>query len=372
MAKLPVTLTWHTVVVCLVVALIQLFLGDQTAAEEQKLVIDTDGVVDDVKAISLALQNPKVNVVAITTVAGSTTVEQATANVARTLRANGVRKYIPVIKGAEFALIGNINTTQDGILFFGQDGLSNQPHSMPRALDSDSTAHVKGVEAAEALVELFKRNRGKLTLIALGPLTNLAMAIKIDPEFALWPKKLVLTGGNFYGMGNIRTSSTAEFNFNADPEAAEIVLQSMKCPITIVAWETTFFYQDIQQKRFDFKRHISLDFPLARYFKAISQRPRQFMSKFNLPYRYCDEITVAAAIEPTKIIDTSRNISAAVELHGTMTRGQLVIAWLEDYFGKSMETQMNKIELVMNYNFEQLDEMMIDAIQNVQQFDQFI
>lgn len=91
----------------------------------------------------------------------------------------------------------------------------------------------------------------------LGPLTNLALALELNPEFANLPKKLVITGGNIYGkflssyssirsgMGNIRTASSAEYNFNSDPEAASIVLQKMRCPITIVAWETTFFFQDL-------------------------------------------------------------------------------------------------------------------------------
>ncbi|KAI6242435.1 Uridine nucleosidase 1 [Aphelenchoides fujianensis] len=348
-----------------------LVVAVQAAEEREDVVIDTDGVVDDVKALSLALQHPRLQVVAITTVAGSTTVEQATANVARTLRANRVRHYIPVVKGAEHALIGNLNTTADGVLFFGDDGLSNAPLAAPKALPADSTVHVRGVEAAEALVELFSRRRGQLTLIALGPLTNLALALKLEPAFAEWPRKLVLTGGNFYGMGNIRTASTAEFNFNADPEAAEIVLQGMRCPITIVAWETTFFFQDLRQEKHDFKQHISLDLPLARFFRAASRRPRQFMARFGLPYRYCDEITVAAAAEPA-VIAASRNVSAAVELHGAMTRGQLVIGWLEEYLGASAERPMRRIQLVMDYDFARLDRLMQDAIRRVPDADDFV
>ncbi|KAI6242373.1 Uridine nucleosidase 1 [Aphelenchoides fujianensis] len=385
------------------VVFLLLVLAVRAAEEEREdVVIDTDGVVDDVKALSLALQHPRLRVVAITTVAGSTTVEQATANVARTLRANRIRHYIPVVKGAEHALIGNLNTTADGVLFFGDDGLSNAPLAAPKvarlhchrrrqlacfqALPADSTVHVRGVEAAEALVELFSRRRGQLTLIALGPvrsfiqsialihwlkLTNLALALKLEPAFAEWPKKLVLTGGNFYGMGNIRTASTAEFNFNADPEAAEIVLQGMRCPITIVAWETTFFFQDLRQEKHDFKQHISLDLPLARFFRAASRRPRQFMARFGLPYRYCDEITVAAAAEPA-VIAASRNVSAAVELHGAMTRGQLVIGWLEEYLGASAERPMRRVQLVMDYDFAHLDRLMQDAIRRVPDADDFV
>ncbi|KAI6242533.1 Uridine nucleosidase 1 [Aphelenchoides fujianensis] len=364
-----------------------LVLTVRGAEEREDVVIDTDGVVDDVKALSLALQHPRLRVVAITTVAGSTTVEQATANVARTLRANRVRHYIPVVKGAEHALIGNLNTTADGVLFFGDDGLSNAPLAAPKvarlhchrrrqlacfqALPADSTVHVRGVEAAEALVELFSRRRGQLTLIALGPLTNLALALKLEPAFAEWPRKLVLTGGNFYGMGNIRTASTAEFNFNADPEAAEIVLQGMRCPITIVAWETTFFFQDLRQEKHDFKQHISLDLPLARFFRAASRRPRQFMARFGLPYRYCDEITVAAAAEPA-VIAASRNVSAAVELHGAMTRGQLVIGWLEEHLGAPVERPMRRVQLVMDYDFAHLDRLMQDAIRRVPDADDFV
>jgi inosine-uridine nucleoside N-ribohydrolase len=104
-----------------------------------------------------------------------------------------------VIKGAEQNLIGHINTTADVLKFFGHDGLSDEQNAEPKAKSSDSANFIDKIHAAEALVTLCKEHKGEIVLVAIGPLTNLALALELDPEFARYPKKLVLTGGNIYG-----------------------------------------------------------------------------------------------------------------------------------------------------------------------------
>lgn len=86
------------------------------------------------------------------------------------------------------------------------------------------------------MIDIFKANKD-VTLIAIGPLTNIALAILLEPDFVNWPKEMIILGGNVYGAGNVNSFSTSEFNFNVDPEAAHVVLKEMKVPVTLVPWE---------------------------------------------------------------------------------------------------------------------------------------
>jgi inosine-uridine nucleoside N-ribohydrolase len=158
------------------------------------------------------------------------------ANVSRTLRANGNKK-VPIYKGAEKPMIENGGTTEKEQTFFGKDGLGDTPTESPELLESDWNAHEKGEHAAVALTKIFTEN-SDLVLVCIGPLTNIALALKLEPKFAKRPKAIVLMGGNVHAMGNVKPNSTAEFNFSYDPEAAHIVLKEMRCPITVIPWET--------------------------------------------------------------------------------------------------------------------------------------
>lgn len=103
-------------------------------------------------------------------------------------------------KGAEEALILDPHepSIKNEELFFGSDGLGAAPEEWPPALASDFDAFVPRVHAAEALAQLFEQHRD-LTLCCLGPLTNVALALKLAPGFAAWPRKVVVMGGNVHG-----------------------------------------------------------------------------------------------------------------------------------------------------------------------------
>ncbi|KAL6734461.1 hypothetical protein Aduo_004999 [Ancylostoma duodenale] len=161
-----------------------------------RLVVDTNGVSDDIRAISLALQHPDVEVLAFTTVRGCVSVEQATANVARCQRANDVQKQLLIYKGAGEPLLGRENDFYSENYFFGRDGIGDQPNAFPEVLRSDFEPTSEEV-AALALVRIAKENP-EATLVCLGPLTNVAIALKIDPNFTF--SKVFVMGGNYYGI----------------------------------------------------------------------------------------------------------------------------------------------------------------------------
>ncbi|KHJ85224.1 hypothetical protein OESDEN_15054 [Oesophagostomum dentatum] len=135
-------------------------------------------------------------VLAFTTVHGCVSVDQATANVSRCQRANGVLKPIPIYKGAAEPLLGNESSFRSENIFFGKDGIGDQPNAFPELLPSDFTPTTEEV-AALALVRIARENP-EATLVCLGPLTNVAIALKIDPNFAF--SKVVVMGGNYYGI----------------------------------------------------------------------------------------------------------------------------------------------------------------------------
>ncbi|CAD5210552.1 unnamed protein product [Bursaphelenchus okinawaensis] len=327
-----------------------------------RLVIDTDAVTDDVRAVSLALQHSNSEVLAITTVAGCVPVEQAVANMVRTLRANNVTG-VPIFKGASKPLILNNHTRHNEKILFGNDGLGDHPTEFPTVRPDDYNGHQHEIPAAIALIDLFRKNRD-LTLVCLGPLTNIALAIKLEPRFCEWPRKIVVMGGNIYGKGNISPNSTAEFNFSMDPEAAFIVINEMKCKITVIPWEA--FLHESKVSTVDFHAHLKLDAPLARYFEMVTRRGRKTLSKVDRQYGYCDEVAMGVALDPDSLVLKEKVLQASVELHGALTRGQMAIDWMEGIFPETMSASIHRINshvsFVLAYDVKVLDEMIFETI----------
>jgi len=175
-------------------------------------------------------------------------------------------------------------------------------------------------------------------------MTNIALALKLDPSFAKQPLKYVFMGGNYHGIGNTVPDSTAEWNFWSDPEAAHIVLAGMRSPMFGVTWEAVIG-TPVHSK---FLAHWKVDNKLSKFLAAtVAINP-------NL---YCDQITVALVIDPT--IAIRRNLLyASVELHGTFTRGQMVISWMTEH------EPWNRVTLLEEYNVTAVSRLMLDAVKN--------
>lgn len=188
----------------------------------KRLVIDTDTGADDAVALLMALAHPTATVEAVTTVAGNVPLVQATRNACCTLRVAG-HADVPVYVGADRPLTRPLETATD---VHGSDGLgdSNQP---------DPQIEVQAEHAVDALLRLSRQNPGELTLITLGPLTNIALALAIDPAFLTRFDHTVIMGGAPDVVGNI--TDMAEFNIWVDPEAALRVFESPGNK-TMVGW----------------------------------------------------------------------------------------------------------------------------------------
>ncbi|KAI8491964.1 hypothetical protein Bbelb_303370 [Branchiostoma belcheri] len=197
---------------------------------QQKLVIlDVDPGIDDAIAMMMVLSQPAVRVLAVTCVRGNAReVLLDCKNALRVLQAAG-RADIPVYVGASLQLMGN--DVYDYTYWNGRDSMGDAPDKYP----PDYRLINQAEHAVLTLIRMSKAFPNQITLIALGPLTNVALARRMDPDISSRFKEIIIMGGNIRGEGNIGIS--AEFNFWMDPEAAQVVLREYKCPMKVVPWE---------------------------------------------------------------------------------------------------------------------------------------
>lgn len=289
----------------------------------RRLVIDCDpgnGIpgadIDDGLAIGLALAAPEVLSLELVTVVSGNTHRDQGYGVARTLldRA-GVE--VPVYAGASRALLEpsepwrlrqDANSSTQSVLDSWRDVAPPDAHDAYAALG-----------AATQLVELVRANPHEITVVAIGPLTNLAHAIQIDPEFPELVHEIVIMGGAFNVPGFLQ-----ELNFGIDPEAAHVVLSS-GARITLIPLDAT---SQTLLTHADLDRLLPTTSNLTRYLVETT-RPWIDLAAAWRNIDGCllhDPLAVAVLIDPT-IAEFAEEI-VGVELHGTLTRSRPV-AWTE-------------------------------------------
>ena len=213
--------------------------------ERVPLILDVDTGVDDALALALAVRSPRAELVAVTTLAGNVDVERATANSLTVLDWLGATN-VPVHRGASRPLV---RPPQDAADVHGTNGLGNAdlPPS-DRAPDP--------LRGPAAIVRLAHERPGEVTLVCVGPLTNLAIALNVEPRLPDLLRRLVVMGGAFDVPGNI--TKHAEFNVYADPEAAAQVVAapfprstvvglnvSHQTALPLAVWEATVSAGDV-------------------------------------------------------------------------------------------------------------------------------
>ena len=202
----------------------------------QRILIDTDPGVDDALAILLALLSPELHIEAITTVCGNVPVTQGTENLFRILEVLDLAEYPLIAQGEARPLVKSLVTAAH---VHGDDGLGNV--SQLRNADGSplyppADTHISSTSGVDLILELVTRYPDELTLVALGPLTNVAQAIRKDPAKMQRLQKIVVMGGAFEDYGNVTT--TAEFNIFVDPHAAQEVFHA-NIPIDIAPLDAT-------------------------------------------------------------------------------------------------------------------------------------
>ena len=216
-----------TRIFCLI-SLIILNCGQLTAtAQSRKVIIDCDPGIDDATALILAMQYPGIEILGITTVFGNASLEQSTKNALRTVELSG--KNIPVYKGAEKPLSVPLAAPPDFV--HGKDGLGNTNQPEPKIACQQKPA-------AQFIADIAKTYPGEVTILAVGRLTNLAEALKIDSSLARNVKEVILMGGALHVPGNV--SPVGEANISGDPHAADIVFTA--------PWKVTMIGLDVTTK----------------------------------------------------------------------------------------------------------------------------
>jgi len=284
-------------------------------ALRKKMIIDSDTGIDDAMAILMALEAHKrkaVEVLAITAVSGNTTEPDAERNILRTLDAAGCGD-IPVHRGATEALV--VPYPHEGGHYHGLDGFND--------IKFDTTPDMKRINeepAWQAISRLSKEYPNEITLVAIGPLTNVAIAMKADPGLAERLKEIFIMGGNIEAFGNV--TEAAEFNFHADPEAAYTVLRLTKCPTTIAPWELSYKYNHVD---FDWRREVlgKIETPAAKLINACEEVWFRNWGWGN-NWILCDQLAMVAALNSKSVV-VSRDVVASVELQGSFTRGMMVL-----------------------------------------------
>lgn len=192
----------------------------------KKIIIDTDPGVDDAMAILFALKSAEIELVGLTTIFGNVYTDLATQNALRLVEFAG-RPDIPVAYGAELPLIVPLSYVADFV--HGADGLGNTNQLPPQGQAVDQSA-------AQFIVDMVMAQPGQISLVPIGPLTNIALALALEPRIAENVAEVVIMGGAATVNGNVNPA--AEANIIHDPHAADIVF-SANWPLTMVGLDVT-------------------------------------------------------------------------------------------------------------------------------------
>jgi len=290
------------IVVC---AFLLLVLASAVAATPQRVIIDTDPGIDDAMAILLALNSPELKVEALTVVPGNVDGKQGLENALKIVSLAN-RCDVTVAGGAQHPLNQKLITAQ---YWHGPNGLAGV--ELPA-----SKCKVDSRFGPDLIIEVVHKYPHEITLIPVGPLTNIALAVSKDPSIVPLVKDIVIMGGSITG-GNV--DGAAEANIYNDPEAASIVFKA--------GWMVTMIGSDVGEKTLMMRSHLAelqsehgpeSDFiaKLADYYLTRSEK-----SGYQGAAMY-DPLAVATVINPALV--TLKDMHVDVETKGEFTRGETV------------------------------------------------
>lgn len=279
----------------------------------KRIIIDTDTAGDDTIALFTALHHFKVE--GVTIAGGNVTFDQQVENALYTIEVASPGYHVPVFKGYERPILARgqeIHQTVEDV--HGSDGMGGA--LFPKATQLPESQH-----AIDFIIEKVKESPGDIALLAIAPLTNIAMAIKKDPNIAQAIPHIYIMGGTNNSLGNI--TAAAEYNFFVDPEAAKIVLSS-GIPITMVGWDMC-----TEHSLMDPDDHLeieNLDTRGSDFFIKINKVVMNFnknVHKLN-GTTHPDTLLVAIAANEEIMIE-SNHYFVDIETKGELTRGYSLV-----------------------------------------------
>ena len=292
-------------------------------ATRRRFIIDTDTASDDAVALIMALERRDVEVEAITIVGGNVPVELGSTNARLVVELCG--KTTPVYEGCHRPLL---REAVDSTFFHGPDGLGGMNYPAP-------SRPAAGTDAAAELIRRFREAHdaragtrpGEITLVTLGPLTNIAAALVQEPRLATWVRECYVMGGAACAVGNI--TPAAEYNIWCDPEAARIVFHS-GMRMLMVSWEHSRGAASLTEAEMEEVRGLGTD--KARFAidcnRSALRANRELLGDRGLALP--DPVTMAIALDPSICTERSPHF-VDVSVDEALTRGMTVV----DRFGVS-------------------------------------
>ena len=289
---------------------------------KRRLWIDTDTASDDVVALIIALRHPDVEVVGLSVVAGNVPLEMGVQNALITLERCG--STAPVHAGAARPLSRVLESAQN---VHGHDGMGD--------IGLDLTGRVPtSLDGIGAMIAAFREHPGEIELVTLGPLTNVAVAVRSEPRFASWVKRCVSMAGTGILPGNV--TALSEFNVWADPEAAFVVFES-GMRIEMVGWDVSWQDAVVPDSLAEELRLLS---PLAEFAIDIQRGVREFcrnvtkIDGFDFP----DPIAMCVAIDDSIVMKEDTRYVEVILGEGH-ARGQTMVDW-RGVTGKAANTRV--------------------------------
>jgi inosine-uridine nucleoside N-ribohydrolase len=279
--------------------------GTSAQASSRKIIFDTDPGTDDAMALMLAFNSPELDIRAITVVPGNVTAKQGLENALR-MTSLAKRCDIPVAGGAQHPLFQKLITAE---FWHGKNGLANI--ELP-----PSKCKVDRRFAPDLIIEIIHAAPHEITLVPVGPLTNIALAIEKDPSIISLVKEVILMGGSIKG-GNV--NAAAEANIYNDPEAAQIVFQA--------GWPLTMVGLDVGDKTLLGRKYLGELASTHGPMNDFTYQVAKFLVELSEKYGYSgtpmyDPLAVGVAIDSTLV--TAPSMHVEVETRGEFTRGETV------------------------------------------------
>ena len=338
-----------------------------SAMAKTKLIVDTDtgfalpynkGHMDDASTILMLLQSQEIDMMGITEVSGNVWVEQGVQNALKLLEIAG-REEVPVFRGALYPFVHDVEhfdrveKIANGYTWRGALNPWNQgPDHVVPPLGALPRLEPQEMNAVQFLLETVNRNPGEITILAIGPLTNLALAMGIDANFAERIQHLIIMGGAFYTGGN--SNGAAEFNFWWDPEAARKVIRS-GAKISLVPLDVCL---QTKYQKWQFDRILASGNRISQFFRAVDtpyweSNPKKRITVF-------DAVAAAYLLRPAIFPDVKRKF-VDVEISPSLSYGQSLLFAKEDRWEGKLDYRpplgAREVDIVFNVELERYDEL---------------
>lgn len=312
--------------------------------KKKNIIIDTDPGIDDAIAILFALKLEEIELKAITTVAGNVAVEKCTKNALRILELVG-RTDIPVVEGACKPLVKRLRTAE---YVHGIDGLGNTNLA-------DPTNKPLNTDAVDFLVETILKTRDPITIVPIGPLTNIALSLIKEPKIANKIDEIIFMGGTAGSYGNV--TPLAEANVYCDPHSAKIVLQS--------GISTTMVGLNVTQKPLVLKKHLKKIYqkksPISEFIIKILNHYIVVHKKFFKIDGCAIHDALAVAVAINRNIVKTKKLYVDIEVNEGLTQGATIV----DYYG--VLGKESNIEVCVDVDSELFLNILLSNLQKYQE-----